>query len=304
MSNLSSNVGREIAAGLDENPNLDALMTSFIGNLNTAAGSEMAQGLNQNSASGGPGFLTSILGYTSPGVAAAAIQAINALPANPIENNLMYQLVSHLDPRAADDIANGVNNNPNLLKELLSKLDGTKMAQALNASEPFLTALVDHLDGQALANAINRALDPNDPETLGRGQTFIGDLLNKMDGSIFARALNDNQALFEKFLDQASAIGLGTTWQNLFMDSHQGDPEGFLTKLLKGLDAGVVSQAINDSFNYRGDPRLPYYNPAYPDRPCTFFDVTWFHVDALAFGQFHQSVWVQLLGTAVNRWNP
>lgn len=290
--------------GLDENPHLTSLMSNLVGNLDTATGSEIAGGLNQNSSPDGPGFLTALLRNTSPGVATALINAINALPSGPTESNLIYQLFAHLDSRTATDIAKGVNNNPNLLKELLSKLDGTRMAQALNANESFLTSLVDGLDGAALANAINRALDPNDPETLGKGQGFLSDFVTKFDGGIFAKAMNDNPTLLAQFFERASAIGLGKTWQNLGLDSHQGDPEGFLTKLLKELDAGVVSQAINDSLQYRGDPRLPYYDPAFPNRPCTFFDIMWFHVDVLAYGTYHQAVWVQFLGTTVNHWDP
>jgi hypothetical protein len=162
----------------------------------------------------------------------------------------------------------------------------------MNANADWTIALIQSLDPGALADAVNGALS-----TAG-GRAFVTALLQNLDGAIVGRVLSNNPQLTEELLKRAGGwdpngpgpktpIHLGTTLKDLLKDARAGDPSGFLTTLLNGLDADVIIRVINNAAGIRNskgnlnDPANhgPYYNdPRLKYRPYTFLDVTWFKV--------------------------
>jgi hypothetical protein len=281
MQRMSGDLGRAIALGLGENSQLPELMGNLLSNLNTDASSEIAEGLNLNSAPGGPGFLTAMLGASGGSTAIAIARALNSLPVGSQENlnkNFLYGVLTHLDENTASDIAHALNAYPGILENILLNLDGEVAAKALATpeGEAFLTSLMDKLDGAALAKAINRALDDSDPETGGKGKKFISDLVSVLDPTPLARGLNDNQELTKQFLAQAAIDppgprgNLGQTLGEILASSEFNN--NFLVDLLVNLRGDTMAEALTTALNnHNSDLPIPGHN---------MFECTWFLVDS------------------------
>jgi len=186
---------------------------------------------------------------------------------------------------------------------LLNHLDGAVMAQGINDNEAWVTALVEALDANALADILNNALD--DPGV----QTFVTDLLSNLNGGNVAKILNVNPGLTRELMNAGGNIGLGTTLHDLLVDAGAGDTGGFLTELIRQLDAGVVSTALNNAGTRSGltadeISRLPYESPTSGEH-YTFLQVTWFYVYLRAstfLGYQEGWAWSQIEGAEPHSW--
>jgi len=227
-----------------------------------------------------------MLGATTPGVAEAMTKALNGLPVSPIENNLVYRLLTGLNSDSARAVAQALNGNPALVEHILRNLDGQKAAQAIAAHEDWVVDLVGYLDPGALAGALNSAL-----ATPG-GVNFLKGLLGNLPdgsniGTIVARAMNANPALTQQFMERAGQIGLGSKIGQALAASNNN----MLVGLLNNLDANIVIQALNDS--------LAYSSPDTPIPNYTLLKVLWvklqLKMNAILYWHWTQA-WVDFLG--------
>jgi len=301
MGALSDNVGIAITQGLEGNPDL---LIALLPELDANVGHEVAEGLNMNAnheAPSGGGFLQAMVEGTSPELTQVIVDVLNEEPYN--MDGFLSTLIQNLDANTAVAVGDGLESNPELVEHLLNHLDGAVMAQGLNGNEAWLISLVEALDANVLAGVVNDALD--NPGV----QAFVTDLLSSLNGGNVAKILNVNPGLTRELMNAGGSIGLGTTLHDLLADAGAGESGGFLSELIRQLDAGVVSTALNNAATRTGltadeIDRLPYASPTSGNH-YTFLQVTWFYVYLRAstfLGYQEGWAWSQIEGAETHHW--
>ncbi len=217
------------------NPNYQFLR-KLLANLGPEAAQASSEGLLANDEL--QGLVSSLITTLSATYVAPLIAS--GLNGNPAVGNMLPGLLQQLDATTAHTIALALNANPDMTSLLLQELDPAFVARILADNSDFLAGMISNLDGSVIADAINAEYAMHNVGPVEHPElSLVGRLLASPDfsGADLAELLN--VAGYDFLVDMLSNLDPGPIAAAI-----NNSGEAFLTKLVAFLDPDLVVAAI------------------------------------------------------------
>jgi hypothetical protein len=162
-----------------------AFLRKLLANLGPEAAAQSAKGLEANSEIE-PLVSNLLIKLNGPLVAEDLVAGLNA---NASSKHLIKGVLANLNATTGVTIAIALNANQKMTEWMLGALDPKGIADLLKDNTPFLSSLISNLDGSVIAEAINQEYQAsrNEPDD----KPFLEALMAEMNGADTAKLLNE-----------------------------------------------------------------------------------------------------------------